>query len=94
MSHPDGALQAVAADGLMTGHLPHSLTHDSSHPEGTETLAVSAGVLGMPGWAARRGLHGQKCREAESLWYGLLRLSVLPACQVWECEVHVPLEMF
>ena len=28
MSHPGGASQAVAADGLMTEHLPHSLSRD------------------------------------------------------------------
>lgn len=67
MSHPSGALQAVAADGLMTGHLPQDLTHDSRLPEGTEILAVSAGVLGRPWWAAPRSLHGQKWRDTESL---------------------------
>lgn len=40
MSHPNGALQSVAADGLMTEHLPHGLTHDSSYPKGTFLLYI------------------------------------------------------
>lgn len=92
MSHPNGALQAVATDGLMTEHLPHSLTHDSSHPEGAEVWAVSAGGLGTPRWAASRSLQGRKWMGTGSLWDRLLCLSLCPACQVSELGAHVPLE--
>lgn len=40
MSHPNGALQTVAADGLMTEHRPYGLTHDSSYLEGTFLLCI------------------------------------------------------
>lgn len=92
MSHPNGASQAVATDGLMTEHLPQSLTHDSSHREGTEILALCTGGLGMPRWAASRSLQGRKWRGTGSLWDRFLCLSLSPACQVLELGAHVPLE--
>lgn len=45
-------------------------------------------------WAASRPLHGQKWRGAESHWNILLCLSLSPACEGWEFEAHVPLEVF
>lgn len=59
-----------------------------------DSLAVSAGDLGKPEWAASGSLCGQKWRGAEFPRDSLLCLSLSPACEIWELEVCIPLEMF
>lgn len=83
MSHPDGALQAVAADGLMTEHLPHP-------PRAMWVWGFSYKRRCLPGQPVEpcMGTSGGE----QWLLDRLLCLS--PAGEVWESEAHAPLEMF